>query len=422
VAPWSWSGDGPTTARLRIDERVLHHLTGVSHLDERLQGVVVPVNWHNDLAQSELEVAARVAATCTRASREGETPQVLLWGEGGLGATGVAVHACHALGLRLHRIRSGDVPVLATDRDLSPACGGEAAFRRALLIEVDERGGPEGGGRIAAVSAFADELGGLVFLASREPVGTSARPSVRFHVGRHTVAERRAMWLTALGPTGSALDGHLDAIVAQFDLGARGIRAASGDALALIAGDEAPDAAFGAALWDACRAQARNRLDDLAQRIEVGSSWDDLVLPGPQARVLREIAVHVRHRTTVYEAWGFGRKSRRGLGISALFAGPSGTGKTMAAEVLANELRLDLYRIDLSPVVSSTSARPRRTCDGVRRGRRGRLDPPVRRGGRALFGKRSEVKDSHDRYANIEVGYLLQRMSRTAASRSSRRT
>jgi SpoVK/Ycf46/Vps4 family AAA+-type ATPase len=128
---------------------------------------------------------------------------------------------------------------------------------------------------------------------------------------------------------------------------------------------------------------------------------------------LREIAAHVRQRATVYETWGFAAKSclrANGLGISALFAGASGTGKTLAAEVLAHELRLDLYRIDLSSVVSKyigeTEKNLRRVFDAAEEGGAILLFDEAD----ALFGKRSEVKDSHDRYANIEVSYLLQRM------------
>jgi SpoVK/Ycf46/Vps4 family AAA+-type ATPase len=164
------------------------------------------------------------------------------------------------------------------------------------------------------------------------------------------------------------------------------------------------------ALWDACRIQARPRLDGLAQRIEPSAMWDDLVLPEPQKQLLRQIALQVRHRSKVYQTWGFASKGARGLGISALFAGPSGTGKTMAGEVLANELRLDLYRIDLSQVVSKyigeTEKNLRRVFDSAEGGAAILLFDEAD----ALFGKRSEVKDSHDRYANIEVGYLLQRM------------
>jgi SpoVK/Ycf46/Vps4 family AAA+-type ATPase len=163
-------------------------------------------------------------------------------------------------------------------------------------------------------------------------------------------------------------------------------------------------------VWEACRAQARPRLDDLAQRIAGEAGWDELVLPPGQVQTLREVALHVRHRSRVYEQWGFGGRGSRGLGISALFAGPSGTGKTMAGEVLARELRLDLYRIDLSAVVSKyigeTEKNLRRVFDAAEEGGAVLLFDEAD----ALFGKRSEVKDSHDRYANIEVSYLLQRM------------
>jgi SpoVK/Ycf46/Vps4 family AAA+-type ATPase len=133
-------------------------------------------------------------------------------------------------------------------------------------------------------------------------------------------------------------------------------------------------------------------------------------LPERHLQTLREIAAQVRQRATVYQTWGFARKSPRGLGITALFAGPSGTGKTMAAEVLANELQLDLYHIDLSQVVSKyigeTEKNLKRLFDAAEEGGAVLLFDEAD----ALFGKRSEVKDSHDRYANIEVSYLLQRM------------
>src|SRR6185295_16701970 len=163
-------------------------------------------------------------------------------------------------------------------------------------------------------------------------------------------------------------------------------------------------------LWDACLKSTRPRLESLAQRIDPRATWDDIVLPAAELDLLRQLAAQVGHRSQVYEEWGFAAKRTRGLGINALFAGESGTGKTMAAEVLANELRLNLYRIDLSAVVSKyigeTEKNLRRLFDAAEDG--GALlffDEAD-----ALFGKRSEVKDSHDRYANIEINYLLQRI------------
>src|SRR4029077_1993467 len=163
-------------------------------------------------------------------------------------------------------------------------------------------------------------------------------------------------------------------------------------------------------LWNACRSLARPRLEDLAERIVPCAGWDDLVLPEAQKLILRHLAAQVRQRLKVYESWGFSDKSQRGLGLSALFAGPSGTGKTLAAEVMAGELRLDLYRIDLSAVVSKyigeTEKNLKQVFDAAEEGGALLLFDEAD----ALFGKRSEVRDSHDRYANIEVGYILQRV------------
>jgi SpoVK/Ycf46/Vps4 family AAA+-type ATPase len=151
-------------------------------------------------------------------------------------------------------------------------------------------------------------------------------------------------------------------------------------------------------------------LDDLGRRTTPLAGWDDLVLPAAQRAVLSEIVAHVRRRSTVHDDWGFEDVLRRGLGVTALFAGGSGTGKTLAAEVLANELGLDLFVIDLSQVVNKyigeTEKNLRRVFDAAERGGAVLLFDEAD----ALFGKRSEVKDSHDRYANIEVSYLLMRM------------
>jgi SpoVK/Ycf46/Vps4 family AAA+-type ATPase len=159
-----------------------------------------------------------------------------------------------------------------------------------------------------------------------------------------------------------------------------------------------------------CLIASRPRLDALAQRIEPRADWDALVIAEPEKKLLEQIAAHARGRLKVYNEWGFGRRMNRGTGVTALFAGESGTGKTMAAEVIASELRLNLYRIDLSAVVSKyigeTEKNLRRVFDAAEDGGTILLFDEAD----ALFGKRSEVKDSHDRYANIEVNYLLQRM------------
>jgi AAA+ superfamily predicted ATPase len=257
----------------------------------------------------------------------------------------------------------------------------------------------------AAASRFLAQLRGLVFVSASQPQRLE-RPALRFTVDKPDQAEQKRLWRQALGAGAAGLDGALDGIAGQFKLGARTILAEGARlAPALLASDRPVSL-----LWSACRAVGRTNLDELAQRIDSAAGWDDLILPEAQKATLKQIGAHVRNRIKVHQDWGFAARDARGLGISALFAGESGTGKTMAAEVLAHELKLDLYRIDLSAVVSKyigeTEKNLRRVFDAAEDSGAILLFDEAD----ALFGKRSEVKDSHDRYANIEVSYLLQRM------------
>ena len=170
-----------------------------------------------------------------------------------------------------------------------------------------------------------------------------------------------------------------------------------------------PDAR-GQALWRACKTESSAAISHLAETVVPAAGWDDLVLPSAQMALLRALAAQARHRDKVHEQWGFADKGARGLGAAALFAGPSGTGKTLAAEVIAGSLDLPLWRVDLSRMLSKWIGETEKNLASVFEA----ADP----GGAvllfdeadALFGKRGEVRDSHDRFANLEVSYLLQRM------------
>ena len=227
---------------------------------------------------------------------------------------------------------------------------------------------------------------------------------LRYDVDKPEPLEQKALWRHALGAAAEGHDELLDSLAEQFQLSAETITSLGGSA---ATGDGTVDAAK---LWSVCRSLSRPRLEDLAQRIEPVATWSDLILPDAQMRILRQLAAQARHRMTVHETWGFAERGRRGLGINALFAGASGTGKTLAAEVIANALNHDLYRIDLATVVSKyigeTEKNLKQVFDAAEEGGVILLFDEAD----ALFGKRGEVKDSVDRYANIEVGYLLQRM------------
>jgi hypothetical protein len=383
--------DGLATGRLRIDERILHFLAGVACIDERISGLLERVPGE-DLLPSQRAVAERMASVWVATPPDQALPVIQLCGRDEATATIVAASACGATGMQAYALDARDIPAEAGERsEFVRLWEREAALAgTALLLRVNDDAASE------PAATLAGRLNAPLIVVTREPLALAPGTGVRFDLARPTRTEQRELWLDAFGSP--HLNGELDEILAQFDFGPGQIAAAH------IEGASAPS------LWEACRMVARPRLDDLAQRIDSPAGWDDIILPPVQKKALRDIAVQVKQRATVYYSWGFAHKSNRGLGISALFAGASGTGKTMAAEVLGRELGLDLYRIDLSSVVSKyigeTEKNLRRVFDAAEEGGAILLFDEAD----ALFGKRSEVKDSHDRYANIEVGYLLQRM------------
>nr|MDQ3327547.1 ATP-binding protein [Chloroflexota bacterium] len=399
-------GDTLAERRLRIDEHVLHYLTGIEYLDERLSGIVEAVSPPDHLSPSHQRLAETITSAWGREQNAVPAPGIDLFGDDGVAQRAVAAAACAALGIRLCAMHVEEIPAIADVREeLARLWGREAILSRSALL-VDW-GGSTSGKDAQPARRFVQRLHGLVLTAGR--VSRSAgRTAIQLEVRAPSSSEQQTVWRDALGPRATALNGTLDMLPAQFHLDSRAVSTVS--AAVMPQSQHLSNNELTTRLWDACRAQARVRLDDLAQRIEPAADWADLVLPAAQSETLREVAMHVRRRSTVYGTWGFSEKGARGLGISALFAGPSGTGKTMAAEVLAGELRLDLYRIDLSSVVSKyigeTEKNLRRVFDAAEEGGAILLFDEAD----ALFGKRSEVKDSHDRYANIEVSYLLQRM------------
>jgi hypothetical protein len=414
-------GPGPTLMHspLRIDERVLFHLLGEDAPDHRLAGLLENVPPAGELPPSQQDVAERASRALAAAGGQGRLPALLLAGADRPAQRAVAAAACASLGLRLFALSAQALPVSPNDlEDLQRLWEREAMLSGGALLLENDSGEPPDPARQHALRSFVDRTAGLMLLAGGRQWPEFRRPTLRFDVAKPRSDEQVALWQAHLGPVARRLNGELEHLVGQFDLESGAIRAACDETLARMPGgaeDEAEPptldpSAIHATLWERCRAQSRPPLDELAQRIEPAVAWEDLILPAAQRDILQNMAKHVRQQRKVYETWGFAGKGRRGLGISALFAGASGTGKTMAAEVLAHELRLDLYRIDLSAVVSKyigeTEKNLRRIFDAAESGGVILLFDEAD----ALFGKRSEVKDSHDRHANIEVSYLLQRM------------
>lgn len=391
---------GLVCARLRIDERILHYLAGINGLDRRLTSLLRPVSPPAVMAESHRTLCTRIYRILARAKAPG-APLVWLLGDDAQGQADIAATVAARLGFQLHTVQAQDLPAAAAEIEaLATLWQRESLLLRSLLLV---RCGVEP--LPPAVARFLERLDGPVFVSARQPQPVE-RFAVRFSVDKPAQTEQLALWQQALGAGATRLNGTLEGIAGQFRLSARTIQAEGRSLAPELAEAAHPDRV----MWSACRSLAGARLDELAQRVETTACWDDLVLPEAQKATLRQVSTHLRHRHTVLLDWGFARQSSRGLGICALFTGESGTGKTMAAEVLAGELQLDLFRIDLSAVVSKyigeTEKNLRRVFDAAEDSGAILLFDEAD----ALFGKRSEVKDSHDRYANIEVSYLLQRM------------
>jgi len=386
-----------TTARLALDERILHFLLGVGTLDTRLAALAYPLTSDTVLSASQQTQAARLQ----HAWREDASalPAIALSGDDPAAARAVAAQLCNACGVRPLVLRADELSASAEERNLiALLLTREYLLNRAAVIIEGAESTP------SHLGSFLDQLAGPVILLGSPP-SALRRACFSTVINKPHADEQRELWRTAMAGTGID-DLELARVAAHFQFSAADIAAAA--AVARI--DAPPADTAGARLWRACRRRTRSTLDHLAQRITLRAGWDDLVLPPGQLAVLHDLSRQVRHRATVYEQWGFAAKSARGLGISALFAGESGTGKTLAAEVIAADLGLDLYRIDLAAVVSKYIGETEKNLE--------RLFGAAEASGAvllfdeadALFGKRSEVKDSHDRYANLELAYLLQRM------------
>jgi hypothetical protein len=405
-------GSGATLVHspLRIDERILHYLIGIDYLDERLTSLIKPVYSSGDLVPVHQRLADRLMHDLSQSMSGSLQGIVNLCGEDVFTRREIASMACARLGLRLSRISAEFIPTSIEEIEaLARLWEREAVLKHsALLLECEEADFVDRM-RSAIVNRLIDCVEGALIISSAERFSSDQISIIPLDVERMTMDEQRSLWENCLEKEGLESDEQFGSIVSQFSLSPGKIKSACIQAFGKRSVSSPPNDAS-QMVWEACRSSSRPRMNGLAQRIESAAYWNDLVLPENQRQILLDISTHVRQRFKVYQEWGFAAKSSRGLGISALFAGPSGTGKTMAAEVLANELRLDLYRIDLSQVVSKYIGETEKNL--------GRIFDAAETGGAillfdeadAIFGKRSEVKDSHDRYANIEISYLLQRV------------
>jgi len=424
----SSDGPGPLLSRfLKLDERIVNFLLGFGQMDARLESIARLVSPQAEFEQVMVaeEVQSRMRSFIrshfseTRAVRQNVV--FYFYGPYGSGKQSLAEAVCHDLGFPLvigdvGKMLGGQLPfeeivwLLGREAVLQPAALCLENFD-SLLVDDDKYQS-----QLKSLLEASRTFSRLTFLLGSRTWKPQGLLSEDLFIDlEFTIPDDRArkrLWESYLNEHHQfASDVDLGALASKFRFTPGQIQDALVAAQNLACWRQGGDEQITMAdLYAACRAQSNQKLSALALKIQPKYTWSDIVLPKEQMGQLREMVNHVKYRHLVYGEWGFGRKMSFGKGLNVLFAGPSGTGKTMAAEVIANELSLDLYKIDLSQVVSKYIGETEKNLDRVFREAQTSNAILFFDEADALFGKRSEVKDAHDRYANIEIGYLLQKM------------
>ncbi|MFG3422615.1 ATP-binding protein [Micromonospora sp. NPDC048063] len=379
----------PTRSPLVVDERILHHLAGAGDLDADLARVARTVEARPELPGPWQAVVERLVDAW------GRRRSVLLCGPQPANLRVVAAAAATRAGSRLLLVPAVDLPAEATERwrTLRLMARETVLTGCAWAVDLTDAGLPAG----EDVARVLPGLGAPVVLLAGEETMLPDHDLVRVTLTRLDVADRRRVFAAALRRVGAPAEAAAEA-AGVFDLSLADVDVA------------ASDAARGTPLWQACRARVRPSFGVLTQLRQPRATWDDLVLPPTQLAQLRALTASVRFRTLVFDDWGFARRTARDLGTTALFVGPSGTGKSLAAEVVAGDLGLDLVTVDLSQVVSKYVGETEKNLRRLFAAAEDSAAVLLFDEADTLFGKRTEVRDSHDRYANLEVGYLLHRL------------
>lgn len=409
---------------LKVDERIVNYLYGSDELDASLgpsTKKIMPGVQLNDLILPK-RTKERLGSILRNNGAGDPTKGMVFYFQGkyGIGKQSLAEALCLQLGIGLLSI---NCEYLLNPDGLNFEKMLQQIIREALLQNAalywssfDALLGDDKHPSLVLLLNELEKWRGLSFLAGEttwEPMDALHDvPFIRIEIPLPTYDDRVRLWMLSLnGNTSLAADVNPEALANKFRFSGGQIIDSAATARNLARWRDHKNGNVSMAdLHRACRLQSNRKLATLAQKITPHYRWDDIVLPTGRFQQLREICNYVKYHALVYEQWGFDAKLSLGKGLNALFAGPSGTGKTMAAEIMAGELGLDLYKIDLSTVVSKYIGETEKNLARIF------IEAETSNAilffdeADALFGKRSEVRDAHDRYANIEISYLLQKM------------
>jgi ATP-dependent 26S proteasome regulatory subunit len=392
---------------LKISERVVAYLLGSDGVEETLQPAV-------HVLQPALQPEQSLPQDMLRLARLARPGAIFhFYGPYGAGKQTVAEALCEELGLRL-LVVEGDMLLGQTQplQDTLRLLQREATLQNAAVYWKGFDMLREQPSALSALLAVVSERPDFMILSGQTAWYPADMPeslqvtAVPFTYPSYQ--QRLRLWQTIAPEVENEPELPLLADKFRFTAGQIKDTAAAARGLALW---RQPDAALRVEdLYAASREQSRIHLETLASKITPHYRWPDIILPPDRLEQLRDVCNAIKYRAQVYETWGFDRKLSAGKGVNVLFAGPSGTGKTMAADIIAGELGLDLYRIDLAMVVSKYIGETEKNLARIFNEAEMSSAILFFDEADALFGKRSEVRDSHDRYANIEISYLLQRM------------
>jgi predicted nucleic acid-binding protein len=415
--------DAPYLLRnLRVNRRVIEAVHGLVRLDREVAGVAQLVEQPPPFAtlildeQIKREVTELLRAGMVGAAMGRGSPAVMLAGHEGSGRKSLVYGAAHALDSKVLRVRCSDLSRDPNEllRQAQALTREAVMFRAVLLLDgvealaADaEMGRPD---RAKYLDHILNEYPGPV--AATCPRGDSRpvrfeRGIVLIELGVPAETARVELWKRALGT--AATGDSADRAASRYPI-TGGIIQRSADSALALSRARGETVITPEDLHAGVRSTLDVKLSTLGVRLQWLQRWDDLVLPQDAIEEIREFIARVRHRRRVYEDWGFARKVAKGLGLSALFSGPPGTGKTMVAGIIADELALDLYQIDLSRIVSKYVGETEKNLAGLFDAAEAGHAILLFDEADSLFAKRTEVKSSVDRYANLEVNYLLQRM------------
>ncbi|MGA1870563.1 MAG: ATP-binding protein [bacterium] len=422
--PASPSGSSGLAQLLQLDQRILDYILGKSTIDGRLQECVTmyepSLSIDNLFIDSHIktEVLNFIENHCIEQKNSLKRPVLYFYGPAGVGRRDLALGVCERL----------NCPMLYLDMELCVADEHDMrklldlAFREGLLLRAalyidnvdvvmeDEKKIKVYMKKLARVVRL---YGWLTFLAGHKawPLKGIFEHAV-FHAIEFPMPDvplRKAAWENVLKDIGA--DTILaEPLAGQFSLTPGQIHNAAECVYVQQTLHRGQHRITFADMSKSCRSQSNQKLQELSLKIEPRYTWDDIILPEDKLLQIKEICNQAKHRYCVFRTWGFDHKLSRGKGLSVLFSGPSGTGKTMAAEVMAHDLQRDLYKVDLSGIVSKYIGETEKNLSRIFHEADTSNAILFFDEADALFGKRTEISDAHDRYANIETSYLLQKM------------